>query len=156
MIRGIWLQLQFNEDRILRNISNHFEHEEEENYFKPIRANNSWSNNHIEYESKGNRDKTRSAEECLNKIRPYLKDIIKKLKKTDTWKIQLAIANSFICCINKDEECAMHSKSDNIEIMIKRTFRFTFWIDIKISYNQWKLVSLYSIMFIYRIISIIK
>ena len=109
MIRGIWLQLQFNEDRILTNISNHFEHEEEENYFKRVRANDFWSNNHIEYESKGSRDKTRSAEECLNKIRPYLKDIIKKLKKTDTWKIQLAIANSFICCINKDEERAMHS-----------------------------------------------
>ena len=34
--------------------------------------------------TKVGRDKTRSAEECLNKIRPYLKDIIKKLKKTDT------------------------------------------------------------------------
>ena len=28
----------------------------------------------------------------LNKIRPYLKDIINKLKKSDSWKIQLTIA----------------------------------------------------------------
>ena len=33
-------------------------------------------------------------------------------------KIQLTIANSFICSIDTDEEHAMHSKHDNIEIMI--------------------------------------
>ena len=39
-------------------------------------------------------------------------------KKFDTWKIQLAIANNFISSIDNDEERVMHSKSDNIEIMI--------------------------------------
>ena len=34
------------------------------------------------------------------------------------WKIQLTIANDFIPSIDNDEECVMHSKSDNIEIMI--------------------------------------
>ena len=34
-----------------------------------------------------------SVEEYLNKISPYLKDIINNLKKSDTWKIQLTIAN---------------------------------------------------------------
>ena len=29
-----------------------------------------------------------SIEECLNKIRPYLKDMINYPKKSDTWKIQ--------------------------------------------------------------------
>ena len=38
---------------------------------------------------------TLSAEEYLNKIRPYLKDIINNVKKSDTWKIQLTIANKF-------------------------------------------------------------
>ena len=33
-------------------------------------------------------------------------------------KIQLTIANNFISSIDNDEECAMHSKSDNIQIMI--------------------------------------
>ena len=37
-----------------------------------------------------------SVEEYFNKIRPYLKDIINNLKKSDTWKIQLTIANKFI------------------------------------------------------------
>ena len=54
----------------------------------------------------------------LIKINPYLKDIINNLKKYDTWTIQLTIANNFISVIDNDEECVMHSKSDNIEIMI--------------------------------------
>ena len=48
----------------------------------------------------------------LNKIRPYLKDIINYLKKSGTWKIQLTIANNFISFIDNDEERVMHSKSD--------------------------------------------
>ena len=59
-----------------------------------------------------------SAQEYLNKIRPYLKDIINNFKKLDRWKIQLTIANNFISSIDNNEECVMHSKSDNIEIMI--------------------------------------
>ena len=34
---------------------------------------------------------------------PYLKGIINNLKITDTWKIQLTIANSFISSIANDE-----------------------------------------------------
>ena len=106
-------------DRILRDIKNLFEHEkEEENYYKPVRVSNFWSNNYIEYKSNGDRNKTLSVEEYLNKIRLYLKDIINNLKKSDTWKIQLTIANNFISSLDNDEECVMHSKSDNIEIMI--------------------------------------
>ena len=40
------------------------------------------------------------------------------LKKSNTWKIQLTIANNFISSINNDEERVMHSKSDNMDIMI--------------------------------------
>ena len=76
------------------------------------------SNKYIEYESNYDRNKTLSVEEYLNKINPYLKDIINSLKNYDTWKIQLAIANNFISPIDNGEECVMHSKSNNIEIMI--------------------------------------
>ena len=55
-------------DKILGDIKNIFQHEEE-NYYKPIGVNNFWSNNCIEYESKGDRSKTLSVEEYLNKIR---------------------------------------------------------------------------------------
>ena len=51
-------------------------------------------------------------------IRPYLKDIINNLKKSGTWKIKLTIAHNFIYSIDNDKERVMHSKSDNIEIMI--------------------------------------
>ena len=34
------------------------------------------------------------------------------------WKIQLTIASSFISSTDNDEECVLHSKSDNIEIMM--------------------------------------
>ena len=42
----------------------------------------------------------------------------KYCEKPATWKIQLTIANNFICSIDNDEDHAMPSKSDNIEIMI--------------------------------------
>ena len=39
-------------DIVLRNIKNLFEYEkEEENYHKPVRLNNFWSNNYIQYKS---------------------------------------------------------------------------------------------------------
>ena len=79
---------------------------------------NFWSNNYIECESNGVRNKMFSVEEYLNKIRPYLKNIVNNLKKSNTEKIQLTIKNNFISSIDNDEECVMHSKSDNIEIMI--------------------------------------
>ena len=59
-----------------------------------------------------------SVKEYLNKIRPYLKDIIKNLKKSDTWKFELAMTNNFISSVDIDKEHVMHSKSDNVEIMI--------------------------------------
>ena len=71
-------------DRIFRDIRNLFEHEEEKDYYKPVRVGNFRSNIYIEYESNGDRNKTLSVEEYLNNIRPYLKDIINDLKKSDT------------------------------------------------------------------------
>ena len=66
-------------------------------------------------------EKKLSIEEYLNKIKPYLKDIINNLKKSDMWKIQLTIAINFIFFKdNNDEERDMQSKSDNIEIMMNR------------------------------------
>ena len=74
-------------DRILRYIKNPFEHKKEENCYKQVKVSNFCSNNYIEYESNSDRNKTLSVKEYLNEIRPYLKDIINNLKKSDTWKI---------------------------------------------------------------------
>ena len=43
---------------MLRNIENLLENEDAENYFNPVRKSNFWSNNYIEYESNGGRNKT--------------------------------------------------------------------------------------------------
>ena len=68
----------------------------EENYSKPVIVDNLWSNNYIEHESNRDRNKTLSVEEYLNKIRPYLKDIINNLKKSGPWKIQLQQQKSIL------------------------------------------------------------
>ena len=60
-------------------------------------------------------------------LKPYLKDI-NDLKKFYTQKIQLAISINFISSKDDDdddddddgEECKMHSKSDNIKIMMEQ------------------------------------
>ena len=56
--------------RVHGEIRNLFEHEEKENYYKPVKVCNFWSNSYIEYESNGDRNKKLSAEEYVNKIRP--------------------------------------------------------------------------------------
>ena len=78
-IKAIWNFYQ--QDKILRDIKNFFEHKkEEENYYKPF-------NNYIEYKSNSHKHKKLSVEEYLDKISLYLKEIINSLKKSDTWKI---------------------------------------------------------------------
>ena len=77
-------------------------------YYKIVGVSNFWGNNFIEHKNKGDRNKTLSVTEYLNKIRPYLKDKTNNLKKSDTWKIQLAIAINFISSKDNDEEHVMH------------------------------------------------
>ena len=63
--------------------------------------------------------RTLSFEDYLNKIRPYLKDIINDLKESGTWQIQLTIATNFMSSRDNDKECLiMHLKSHNKEIAI--------------------------------------
>ena len=100
----------------MRNLSEH----EEKDYLKTEKVNQIHSDNCIIYESRVDKNKTLTIEEFLNKIRLYFKDIINDLKKTKylTWKIQLMIAINFVSSENNDEEHVMHSRSDNIELMI--------------------------------------
>ena len=104
-------------NKIIRDIRN-LPGYEEKDYYKPVSVGNFWSNNYIEYESNNDRNKTVSVEDYLNKVRPYLEDIINNPKKSDMWKIQITIAINFVSSKNNDEEHVMHSKSDDIEIMI--------------------------------------
>ena len=81
-------------DRIIRDIRTLFK--QEDDYYKPIKVGNFWNNKYIEYESSGDRNKNLSVKEYLDKIKPYLIDIIINLQKSDTWQIQLTIAINFI------------------------------------------------------------
>ena len=42
------------------------------------------------------------------------KHIIDNIQKPDMWKIQLRIVKNCISSIDNDDECVMHSKSNNI------------------------------------------
>ena len=66
-------------DKIIRDIRSLFE-SNEENYDEPVRTGNTFDNDHFEYERGSDKNKTLSIEEHLNKIRPYLKNIINDLR----------------------------------------------------------------------------
>ena len=90
-----------------------------EDYYKPIIVNDAFNNNYIQYESKGDKDKILTISEYLNNIRPYLVDMINEHKNQSEWKIQLSVEINFISSKpDSDETRIMHTKSDNIEIVI--------------------------------------
>ena len=101
---------------IIRDIKTLFL-QEEEYYCKAVIISNVMNNDYIEYESNSDRNKNVSVKEYLNVIKPYLKDMIIDLQISDTWKIQLIIAINFISSKDVDEQCVIHSKSENIEVM---------------------------------------
>ena len=69
-------------DRIIRDIRTLFD--QDGDHYKPIGVGNFWNNNCIEYESNADRNKNPSLKEYLNEIKPYLRDIITDLQKSDT------------------------------------------------------------------------
>ena len=77
-----------------------------------------FSNNYVEYENNADKDKKLSIEEYLDKIRPYLSDIVNNHKTQGEWKIQLTIAINLISSKDSNEAHTMHSKSNNIKIVI--------------------------------------
>ena len=79
---------------------------------------NTWYDWLINYISEPIRKSAGGFKECLDKIKPYLKDIIIDLQESDILKIQLKIAINFIFSKNVEEERVMHSKRDNTEFMI--------------------------------------
>ena len=80
------------------------------------------------------------------------------------WKNQLTRTIHFIYSKDNDEERVMHSKSDNIEIVINdiinkvmKNFLNHFLIDIKLDWKHQREVAILSlIVFIYCIINFIK
>ena len=77
-----------------------------------MRIGSFYSNNYIENESIGDRNKTLSFKEYLKEIKRNLKDIINNLKKFDAWNVQLIVAINFIFSKETKEEKVMYSDSD--------------------------------------------
>ena len=64
---------------------------------------NLWNNNYTEYETNGDRNKNLLLKEYQNIFKPYFRNIIVDLQESDTWKILLTIAISFIHPKDVDE-----------------------------------------------------
>ena len=87
------------------------QHEQEDHYYEPKRVSNFWNNNYTDMKIMVIEIKN------LNKIKPYLRDIIIDLQESDTWQIQLTIAINIIYSNDVDKEHVKHSKSNNVELM---------------------------------------
>ena len=109
----------------------------DEDYYKPIIARGAFNSSYIQYESKGDKVKSLSIKKYLNMIKPYLSDIINYHKTcglvryhsgsgnktwveetSSEWKIQLTMTINFVSSKDSDETRTMHTKSNNVEIMI--------------------------------------
>ena len=69
-------------DKIIRDIRTLFE-TEGKNYYEPVRISNAFDDNFIEYGSNTGKDERLSIEEYLDKIIPYLSDMVNDLKTQD-------------------------------------------------------------------------
>ena len=121
--------------RGIRNVRDLFDLSIDEDYYKPIIVKGAFDGSHIQYESKGDKGKNLSIKEYLNIIKPYLRDIINDhkthglvryhsgnkawLEETSSkWEIQVTMTINFISSKDSDETRTMHTKSNNVEIMI--------------------------------------
>ena len=57
-------------------------------------------------------------EDYLDKVEPYLNDFTDDIKTESAWGIQSTMSFNFISSKDSNKTCTMHTKSDNIEIMI--------------------------------------
>ena len=107
----------------------------DEDYYKPIIARGAFNSSYIQYESKRDKGKNLSIKEYLNMMKPYLIDIINDHKTcglvryhsgnktwveeaSSEWKIQLTMVINFISSKDSDETRTMHTKSNNVEIVM--------------------------------------
>ena len=99
------------DDEIIRDLR--VLYEPKENYYEPKKTKGAFGGNYVEYESNGDIHEVSSIEGYLDKIEPYLIDVIDKHK--DGWKIQLAAEINFSSVGDEDSKnfyhIYMHSKN---------------------------------------------
>ena len=119
----------------IRNVRDLFYLSTNEDYHEPILVKSGFDGNYIQYKSRGDKGKNLSIKRYLKMIKPYLSDLINKhkthglaryhsgnkswIEKTSSeWKIQLTMAINFISSKGSDETRTMHTRSNNVEIMV--------------------------------------
>ena len=123
------------EYRGIINVRDLFDLSIDEDYYKPIMTKSVFDGSYVQYESKGDKGKNLSIKKYLNMIKPYFSNIINDHKTrglvryhsgNKSWleetsskcKIQLTMTINFISSEYFDETRTMHTKSNNLEIMI--------------------------------------
>ena len=90
----------------------------EEDYYKPIFVKSSHKGNYKYYESNGDKEKILSVKQYLNKITPYLYDLINDHRiARRVWKIQICMHVNFISSRDTGETRIYYVWSDNVSIM---------------------------------------
>ena len=89
----------------------------DKDYYKPILTKSDYNGNFVQYESKG--AKMLTLIEYFALIEEYKRELIEEYKLKGEWKVQLKAEINFISLKpSSDETRTMHTRSDNIEIMI--------------------------------------
>ena len=102
----------------IRDIENLFDEASEEDYYKPILVKSSFKGNYKYYESRGDKEKRLSVKQYLNKITPYLYDLINDHRiARRVWKIQISMRVNFISSKDTGETRTIYVWSDNVSIM---------------------------------------
>ena len=102
----------------IRDIETLFDETNEEDYYKPIFVKSSHKGNYKYYESNGDKEKILSVKQSLNKITPYLYDLINDHRITRrNWKIQINMLVNFISSRDTGEKFIYYVWSDDVSIM---------------------------------------
>ena len=95
-----------------------FDEASEEDYYKPIFVKSSHKGHYKYYESIGDIEKRLSVKQYLNKITPYLYDLINDHRIVRrAWKIQINMHVNFISSRDTGETRTYYVWSDNVSIM---------------------------------------
>ena len=101
----------------IRDVENFFDEDSEENYYKPILVKSSHKGNY-KHESNVDIEKTLLVNQYLDKIRPYLYDLINDHRiARRVWKIQINMHVNFISSKDTGETRIYYIWSDNVSII---------------------------------------
>ena len=101
----------------IKDIKDLFKLSIDKDYYKPILVKSGYNGNYVQYESKG--DKILTLKKYLDLTEKYLRELINHYKNKGKWKVQLLEEINIISLKpGSDETRIMHTRSNNIEIMI--------------------------------------